>query len=446
VVAPTADVGAHRDSRVHALRALLLAALCVEFTFALVARGGFFSPDSTIVLIWSLALLSISYFLATDRRSIRAEEVILLLLAAWWLVTARLHGAAGNFQPMGASIVSFVAAAAIVRQTPWLWRRNGALVAIALSAATAVAGLVACDLRWYPLAMRGQDLWRLAGTVTYSNATGLLLGMGLLLAMDRTMQTRWSSFAIAACTAGLIATQSRSAVLAALVAFAWLARREFRAALVPLSAGSFAGIVTVANSNGHAGRPLALCVSMPALALVPTVSEWMQRSSGRWRSRTLRAPTAALGAIGAAILFGALLGARSEALKRIDLGSDFGRLHEWRSALQQFHTSIWTGVGPDQLLVISKPKGTSTYFAHNEYLQLLAGGGLIALGLLATAVVLIVRRQHSSPVYVRTACGALVVFALAGLFDYSWHVPAITLLAGMMLGLAQPDAEIPARA
>jgi hypothetical protein len=33
------------------------------------------------------------------------------------------------------------------------------------------------------------------------------------------------------------------------------------------------------------------------------------------------------------------------------------------------------------------------------------------------------------------------VFAVAGLFDYTWHVPAIALFAGMMLGLAQPNPE-----
>lgn len=344
---------------------------------------------------------------------------------------------------MGASIVSFVAAAAVVRQSPRRWRRGGALFCIAIAALTAVVGLVACDVRWYPLSMRGQDLWRLSGTITYSNAAGLLLGMALLLAMDRTLQTRWGSLAIAACASGLVATQSRSVVLATLVAGLWLARRELRNALVPLSLGAFAGIVTVANSNGLARRPLALCVSMLTLALVPIVSEGVQRS-GRLSIRTRRAVTVAAGAIGLAVLLGAVIGARSEVAKRIDLGSDVGRLHEWRSALQQFHTSIWTGVGPDQLLVISKSKGTTTYFAHNEYLQILAGGGLIALGLVAAAVVLIVRRQRSSPAHVRTASGALVVFALGGMFDYSWHVPAIALLAGLILGLAQPDAEIPA--
>src|ERR1039458_4130016 len=379
VVAPTAGLGAHGDSRAHAPRALLLAALCVEFTFALAARGGFFPPDNTIVLVWSLALLSISYFLNSDWRSIRAEELVLLLLAAWWLATARLHGVAGSFQPMGASIVSFVAAAAVVRQSPRRWRRGGPLFCIAIAALTAVVGLVACDVRWYPLSMRGQDLWRLSGTITYSNAAGLLLGMALLLAMDRTLQTRWGSLAIAACASGLVATQSRSVVLATLVAGLWLARRELRNALVPLSLGAFAGIVTVANSNGLARRPLALCVSMLTLALVPIVSEGVQRS-GRLSIRTRRAVTVAAGAIGLAVLLGAVIGARSEVAKRIDLGSDVGRLHEWRSALQQFHTSIWTGVGPDQLLVISKSKGTTTYFAHNEYLQILAGGGLIEIG------------------------------------------------------------------
>jgi hypothetical protein len=36
-----------------------------------------------------------------------------------------------------------------------------------------------------------------------------------------------------------------------------------------------------------------------------------------------------------------------------------------------------------------------------------------------------------------------MVFALAGFFDYTWHLPAITLVAGMALGLAQPEPVAP---
>lgn len=441
MVAPTADVDPHAELRVNALRALFLAALCLELTFAVVARGGFFSPDSAIVLVWSLALLSVSYFFTSDHRSIRSEDVLFLVLAAWWLVTARLHGVTGSFEPMGASVVSFVTAAVVVRQSSWRWRRSGSLFGIVLCATTALVGIVACNLRWYPLAMRGQDLWRLSGTVTYSNAAGLLLAMGLLLALDRTLQTRWSSFAVAACTAGLIASQSRSAVFAALVAFVWLARSEVRSALVPLLIGTLAGLITVANSSGPADRPLGLCMSLLALALVPALTGRSWPSPRHWSARARRVATWTAGAIGVAVILGAVIAARTEAVKRVDAGSDLGRFREWRAALQQFHSSIWTGIGPDQQLAISRSQGTSTYFAHNEYLQILAGGGLIALGLLATVVVLVVRGRHSAVSHTRTAYGALVVFAVAGLFDYTWHVPAIALFAGMMLGLAQPNPE-----
>lgn len=444
--AVTAPMGEAHRLRTDAVQALVLITLCVELTFALVAKGAFFSPESSIVLIGSLALLSVSYFRLTDWRAIRPEEVLLVLLALWWLVTARLHDVAGSFEPLGASIVAFVAAAMAVRRSPPSWRRPVSLWIVAISSTTAIVGLVACGLRWYPIAMRGQDLWRLSSTLTYSNAAGLLLAMALLIATDRSLAGWWSPIAIAACTAGLVASQSRAAVFAAVVAFAWLARHELVAAIIPIGLGTWAGLLTVASSGGDARQPVVLGATLLVLAAAPVATTSLLRFRRRLVGRSRRRSAGAIGALALVLLGAAVLAARREVARRVDLGSDLGRFHEWRAALQQFHSSIWTGVGPDRLLVLSRSEGISTYFAHNEYLQILAGGGLVAAGLLAAAIVLMARRQRTSRTSIPTSRAVLIAFAVGGCFDYTWHLPALALLAGIALGLAEPDLTDPAPA
>jgi len=438
----TPGVAARPRVATSAKRAVILLVLCVEVAFALLVKGAFFYPFSVIVFVWSLWLLAATFYIMDDLRSMRAEDLVLLLLTLWWLITAWLHSDVSRFDPIGASIVCFVAAAVVVQESPWWGRRTAGLVVIALSSISAVIGIFACDLRWYPIAIRGQDLWRLASTLTYSNAAGLLLAMALLIATDRELRVRWSPLAIAACTAGLVASQSRSAVLATAMGFLLCARSEFVDALVPIGIGAFAGLVTVAGSLGRRPDAVSLCVAMLALALVPWMAAVVPRLFDRIGLSTRRARAWAVAAAGLVLCMIAVLVAHDEVLRRIDVGSDLARVREWRAAAEQWRQSIWTGVGPDRLLTISKSKGFVTYFAQNEYLQVLAGGGLVALGMLVAAMALVVRRGWRVPGGLRGARGALLGFAIAGFFDYTWHLPAIGLVAGVALGLAQPGGEL----
>jgi hypothetical protein len=85
-------------------------------------------------------------------------------------------------------------------------------------------------------------------------------------------------------------------------------------------------------------------------------------------------------------------------------------------------------------------------FVPDTYLTLLADGGLVAGVLLlaaGTAVALAVRRRD--PI-TSCAAAATVAFAVAGIVDFSWEVPAIALLGGCVAGLATgpPSDQRPA--
>jgi len=417
----------------------LVVAVCAVASFAVLDKGAFFTPASTVVLVASLCVLAASWLLAARAEgAVRPEDLVLLALAGWWLVASRLHGLGAHFAPLGVSVVGLVAAGVVVRSAPWAWRRVAAIYLVGIGVATSIAGLVGADLRWTPLALRAQDLWRAAGSLTYSNAAGLLVAVALLVATDDALAARWRPLAVAACAAGLVATQSRSAVLAAVVGFALVSRAEFVRNLAAIVMGTLAGLLSVAASAGPRAHPLALAASLAILAVCPLADGAVRARGARDAalSAVARRRTALLAAAGGVLVGVALLAAHVEAARRVDVGSDLGRLHAWRAALDQFASSWLTGVGADRPLAVSPSE--TTYFAHNEYLQLLAGGGVVALGLLGAAAFLIVRRQRATSSGLPTARAALVALAVGGLFDFTWHLPAIGLLAGIVLGLAQP--------
>ena len=80
-------------------------------------------------------------------------------------------------------------------------------------------------------------------------------------------------------------------------------------------------------------------------------------------------------------------------------------------------------------------------FAHDEPLQVAAGGGLVALALLAGAGRAIASRARRADPLQRAAMGALAAFAVGGLFDFAWHLPGIAMTAGWMAALTQGRSD-----
>jgi O-antigen ligase len=300
----------------------------------------------------------------------------------------------------------------------------------------AVMGIVACNLRLYPYAISAQGLWRLSSTITYSNAAGLLFAMVLLIATSPLFVTIWTRLAVAVCASGLIATQSRSAVLAVVICFLVFARRELILYVWALIVGTVSGLITVAASSGVGSRPVALALSLLVIGALPLAGALTRSARAERRARQRRPGSALFAVLAALVLLCLLVLARSEVVKRIDYGSDVGRVREWGAALSQFRSSPWTGSGPDMLLPLHGNGGV-TYFAHNEYLQVLAGGGVVGGALLIAAVIAIVHHlRHPSAGRQGSLYAALAAFAIAGFFDFTWHVPSVAILAGATLGFA----------
>ena len=416
--------------------AVVAVVLCVALVLATWFRGAFFEPQSSIMLGVSLVLVAvvISGFEATV---LRREDVCLLALSIWWLVSAELHHVPRNFLPLGASLAAILAGSIGTRTLGSRARRTVNACIVAVGSLTGLVGLIACDVRWYPVAMRGQNLWRLAGTLTYSNAAGLLIAMAIVLSLGTKSPALWRILSLELCSAGLVASGSRGAMVAAAVAALVLLRSYLVGAAVPLAAGICAGMVTIASSRGPAAAIPALVVACLILVAGCAWSLWRAKEPRRRIALTHRAWKFAAG-VGAVLALGSIvIVARTEIATRIGSGSIHARFAEWRLALQQFRSSPFIGAGPDKVL-IPQTSGVASYFAHNEYLQVLAGAGVVGAFLLLATLILSGQRLWLDSKHEYGPVSAIVVFALGGLFDYSWHLPALGLCAGIALGLATP--------
>jgi hypothetical protein len=404
-----------------------------------VRQGAFYRPDSFVVLVVAVGLVVIHL------RDLDARSCVVTAAcagcAAWWLVAAVVHGRTGSFLPLGASMLGFLASFLVVRRVGAASRASAGLVLATIGAGAAAIGLAASAMRWYPLAMPSQDLWRLATTLTYSDAAGLLLGVSLLVALGLDPRNLLVRLDVSLCAAGLVATQSRGAVLAVLVGAFLVPWGAIRRARWSLLTGLCGGILIVGTSSGSARQPLvgvavAALITMGALAR-PTAKFAPPRS----RHVLLAAGAAlALAAVAAVAL-------HTPIERRVELASTSDRVAEWHAALDQWGSSFWTGVGPDVILRVHAREGTYAYFAHDEYLQVAAGAGVVgALLLLVTAgsVAAMTRRRD---VLSSCAAGALVAFAVAAAFDFDWHLAALGLVGGWAAGLATttPDALVEPR-
>jgi O-antigen ligase len=94
------------------------------------------------------------------------------------------------------------------------------------------------------------------------------------------------------------------------------------------------------------------------------------------------------------------------------------------------------GGGPEKNLQLADKKSSFAYFAHNEYLQIGAGAGAVGLALLALVFVAVARLADRRTWQSEAATAALLVFAVGGLFDFTWHAPALGIVAGWIAALS----------
>jgi O-antigen ligase len=394
------------------------------------SMGGFWLRGAVVIGVGVLVLLSA---VAWAGRVDRATALVLAscgALAAWWFVRALATGQPLSFFPFGVSLVGFAAAFAAIRPLTRKQKEIGAVFLASIGALEAAAGFYGITMRSTPLAIADQGLWRLASTVTYSDAAGLILAMSLLVALGLNERWWYSRGLVSLCVAGMLATQSRGALIAAACGMLFVPLARYRVLWLPLACGAIAGVVAVATSpSPHAepivGVALVLCVGA-SVALRPVAV-------------VLATPRRVTFAVAGGLVVAGLTAIvvhTALALRLLTSAALYDRSPEWSSAYHQFLGAPWFGVGPDRLIPLLGGHGTAAHFAHNEYLQVAADAGVVGVALLLFAAVAVAKSVRRTDVGTSCALGALIAFALCGAFDFDWHLPVIALIGGCAAGLA----------
>jgi O-antigen ligase len=225
--------------------------------------------------------------------------------------------------------------------------------------------------------------------VGYANALGIVLGIGVVLALGLSWdaRTRTARLVLAAVAAtlcvGLLLTSSRGAWLATLLG---------------------TGVVVAA------------------------------RAQGPWR-RWIRAAVV-IGAVAVAIVVST----------RISFGD---RPHYWRSAIADAseHTALGSGAGSfDDYWLLHRPIPAYVRDAHSLYLETAAELGVVGLALLlcALAAPLLAARRAENPALAATALGGYSAFLVHAGLDWDWEMP-VTTLAGLACAAALLAGTRPAR-
>lgn len=234
----------------------------------------------------------------------------------------------------------------------------------------------------------------------------------------------------------------------ALGAWLWLTQGRLPAVArhAAVVAGTALAVWTAgAMAHSRAGSASLLCGALVFVSLV-AVHPWLRRAS-------VAATAAALaGIVGFVVVF---LGGFTGVVAWFPAGWQprmASLMHDPRTeaaaaALRMFKASPLLGTGLDTYGELGKPIGPSRellFYAHNDYAQVLAEGGLVGAAIVAAVIAALairlrafVREAPSAPRPLEAGCWA----ALAGLavhtcFDWNLHVPANALLASVIAGLA----------
>jgi hypothetical protein len=398
------------------------------------ARGAFYQIGLAVFVGLSLMAMI----------AVTVRSWVTPLAIRWWVVSALL--------PSAAVLVS-----AIVHHE--LWQAAYAIAPIAGAAALGITGaastrffgtlmvlrlivdvtLIAAVLGWagvaFHLTYLAQPLaegWRATFTIGYANVTGLLILVGLLCssavaAISQTPADRIRCWLLAT---GVLATQSRSVLLAAAVCGLILcftspsmARVLGNSALWGLL--TFAGLLPSIRGQSAGFAPaLAVAAVILFLQLRPTV---ISMSS---RGRAILRGAAVLSVLS---LVMALLRARI-----LDSGSDNGRLRLWHDAVRQLRWSGFWGSGPGQAAALSRGQ-IVTLLAHSDPLQY-AGyyglPGMIAFLLVGLRLITLLARQHQNVRPEVWSAGLTVAIALTcvTVVDFPLQVPLVPGIVCLALG------------
>lgn len=435
----TATSETSTEGRLSAASWLLVAAIA----YSCFDQGAFFASQFAVLVVL-LGGAGVALALEPTRLDRVPRGVLLgfLALAVATLASASRAGDLAGALPTLALIAGMVVAFAVAVSEPSEGRETLALGVV-------LCGMIAAGTAWIGVALHHEPwglgvggIWRGASGLTYANATGALLAMGLMLALAL-LTVRPGLAVTAGCyllAVGLLTTMSRAGALAAGVGLVVLG--------VKLGWGLL-GRRLVALAPGVLVAGAALAPGIAVWSATRPELTWPGLAAGLGLSLVLISrPTLATAVavvalvVGAVALVDALDGADNEQLSRRFSVGDPDRYDEWRAARGEFTASPLLGQGPGQAEFTWIDDGgeqRSARFAHNEYLELLATHGLVGLAALAVLVVAVVRAGRARagpPDWPRIGASAgLVVFVVHSGFDFLWHVPVLPVVAAVLLGV-----------
>ena len=429
---------------------LLLAAL----TAAVANQGAYYGAGQwLVVLLLGAAFVSALRADPWSRFDARVPPFALgLAFAAWALVRAAAAGEVTAGVPTLALVAGAIAVVATARRVGDLETLASAVVAI--GALLAVTGWIGVAGRISPWALEDQRLWRAATSLTYANAAAGLLAALLLFALGRLLGRRPSALdraSLCLLLVGLGATLSRGGMAAAGVGVAVLVAVQGFRPVARAAAAPFAGAVIALTGllpsmpAGSPPRPVVAALALVAGLAVATVLPRIPLSPGR---RPL-VPAVAAGAVLLTLAVGT-----SEAFDAVGrarfTASSPDRRDETRAALRLASGSPLTGVGPGQARLRWVGRDGRTFaakYAHNEYLQVLVELGAVGLALLVAFLLVTARHIRAagravsrSPLRSGAVAG-LVALLVGSAFDFLWHVPAVPLVAALLVAFTVPDRE-----
>jgi O-Antigen ligase len=495
--APATGAGRAIGRRLPELAGLALLVVPGLLTAYLALRtGGYYAETSSSVVVLLAAGLAVHALAA--RRPLAGLSTPLVvagaamaLLVAWTWLSANWSDAPGRAvlesQRTALYLLALVLFGAAVR------RRGGVAVA-AGAVAVAIVGVCAAAVatRLYP------DVFEVAPTlssarlsfpISYWNSLGLFAGVGLVLSLhfachhhSRVTARVLGAAGVPLAAAAIYFTFSRGAAAATVVGvLAYLLVGRPRGALAGLIAtvpttlltlraaydadllGTRENTTAAAAAQGHEVATMLIVCCLAAavfrLALVPLDT----RLTRIPRPRPMRRGTAvAVIAVLAMLAGSAALAADvpdriergyhsfTEGEKSDDARTRFrsvrigGRSDHWDVALDNYraHKLAGTGAGTYETRWLAERSDPSeTAEAHSLYIEMLAELGIVGFVLVVTAIVAILAgllwraRGRRRPVYA-ALFAAILMWALHAGVDWDWELPAVSLWAFALAGVA----------
>lgn len=391
-------------------------------------------------LVVGLVLAGAVLLLPTAPKVTRADLPIVLGgagLAAWAAIDGVFAGRPADGARYAALIIGALVLAGACREFRDAARAqvvNGLLLVCGVVATLGWIGVLTHHRTW---GFESPGLWRASSTLTYPNATAVVLAMAALLCLAIRANgsgSRGLGVVATVLVTGMVATLSRAGLLGFGVgmvvltpAIGW--RPVLRGGFAPLfgAAIATAGLLPSITANTPTSTTIAVAVAAAVLGLVV---------GGLPGGKLLWfAP--------AVVIAAAFTPGLANFGTRFSLDSP-DRWDSIRAGWQVFEAHPLVGVGPglDRLDVARAHGGVGIYrYAHNEYVQVLAELGLIGGVLLVAFLAVTFRRLCQVR---RTTIGAGVLAAFAALvvhagFDFIWHIPAIPLFTAVLLGITDPS-------